>query len=186
MNGAMFQVRRWWLAAGLVAVVLLTSPSSVAADQLDVEYQIKAAFLYKFGGYVEWPEGSSSDQDFTIVVMGADLLVRYLSEIVEGRSVAGRPVNIRTLRSIDDLEDAQVLFVGKSAKDDAGPILERVRDKPVLTVTEWDHDSGGIINFVVVDNKVRFDIALSSAERRRLKISARLLEVARRVVEKPS
>lgn len=186
MNDVMFQARRWWLAACLVTVVLLTSPSPVAADKLDVEYQIKAAFLYKFGGYVEWPEGSSGDRDFTIVVVGADLLVRYLSEIVEGRSVAGRPINIRTLRSVDDLDDAQVLFVGKSAEDDARPILERVRDRPVLTVTEWDHESGGIINFVVIDNRVRFDIALSLAEQRRLKISARLLEVARRVVEKPS
>lgn len=170
----------------LAALCVLLSGHRVAADELDAEYQIKAAFLYKFGGYVKWPV--EPGKHFTIAVMGADSLAAHLSDMARDRSIAGRPIEVRVVGLRDELSDVQVLFVGRKVNDEADVILASVRDEPVLTVTELPDPvpPGGVINFVVVNNRVRFDIALSSAERRKLKISARLLEVARNVVEKPS
>lgn len=172
--------------ASFLFFAVLTPPDSVAsAEEVATEYQIKAAFLYKFGSYVEWPEGSfdSENGTFTIGVMGADKLARYLVGMVRGRTIAGRPIVIHVLEPGQDLSGVQVLFIGRGVKDELPSILAAVRDDPVLTVTESDasRSTDSVINFVVVDNRVRFDVALASAKHRRLKISARLLEVARRV-----
>lgn len=189
-NGGRWSARARLAVAVLFLLTALPAAGPVTrADEVDTEYQIKAAFLYKFGGYVEWPEtpDDARDGNFTIAVMGADLLAEYLADMVGTRRIAGRPIEVRVVREGADLTDVQVLFVGRSTYD-AASTLAGLRDEPVLTVTESDDTGleGGVINFVVVDNKVRFDIALASARQRELKISARLLEVARRVVERPS
>lgn len=158
--------------------------TAAAADEPAAEYQIKAAFLYKFGSYVEWPDEAGGDA-FTIAVTGADDLAAYLADMVRGRRLNGKPIEVRTLEPGETAPDIQVLFVGKSVQGAMSSILSGFRGRPVLTVTEAD-TAGGIINFVVVNNRVRFDIALGSAEQRKLRISARLLEVARQVVEHSS
>lgn len=170
----------------------MMTQSAAFGDDRSAEYQIKAAFIYKFSSYVQWPDTSTEARHnpFTIAVVGADVLAEYLAEMVKGREVEGRPIAVRALKEAneEDLAGVQVLFVGSFAEDDAGPALAIVKGRPVLTVTESDpsQPDGGVINFVVVDNKVRFDIALALAEQRKLKISARLLEVARRVLERTS
>ncbi|MGA8259908.1 MAG: YfiR family protein [Arenicellales bacterium] len=169
----------------LLVLATIGDASAVSAAEIAPEYQIKAAFLYKFGSYVEWPKGSSESgqSSFTIAVIGADDLVGYLSRMVKDRMVGGKPVVVRRLRPGAVPAGIQVLFIGRAAQEDTASILASVRNEPVLTVTESSRteSAGGVINFVIVDNRVRFDVALSSARRRNLKISSRLLEVARRV-----
>jgi hypothetical protein len=185
-------VRRW-LRAGAFSMVVaawLASPRPVQADAQADEYRVKAAFLYKFGSYIEWPRGSfaSADSPVTIGVMGAEALAEELAQIVAGRNVNGRPVRVRRLRPGDPIAGLHVLFVGRADGGRLAEILAAARGQALLTVTESDEglELGSMINFVVVEDKVRFDIAPPPSESSNLKISARLLGVARKVVSKSS
>lgn len=168
------------LAAALLAVPLL----GAAQDEREIE--IKAAFLYKFGAFVEWPNDAFSGPDgvFVIGVVGADALAAELDRVVTGRLVQERNVVVRRLRRGEPFGRLHVLFVGQGEAPRLAEILAVTKGQPVLTVTEADNAlaQGSMINFVAVGQKVRFDVALPPAERDRLKISSRLLAVARRVV----
>ena len=151
------------------------------------ELQVKAAYLYQFGGFVEWPPRAFAGPDgvFSIGVVGADAMAAELERIVATRQIQGRQVAVRRLRPGEPLQGLQVLFVGAGETARLPEILSPAHAAPLLVVTESDGAlaQGGIINFVVADNRVRFDVALPQAERRQLRISSRLLGVARRVVQ---
>lgn len=172
-----------WLCAVLA---LLFALPAFAQAEARAEIQIKAAFLYKFGGFVEWPANAFADpgSPFTIGVLGADALADELEEIASGRTVQGRRVAVRKLRSGATLAGLHVLFVGQSEGAHLAEILQGARGQALLIVTESEGAlaHGSMINFVSVDDKVRFDVALPQAERGRLRISSRLLGVARRVI----
>ena len=176
------------LCIGIAAGV--AGPRPAQADALVDEYRVKAAFLYKFGSYIEWPSGSfaRADSPVTIGVMGADALAEELTQIVAGRNVNGRPVRVRKLRPGDPIAGLHVLFVGRGEGGRLAEILTAARGQALLTVTESEEglELGSMINFVVVEDKVRFDIAPPPSESSNLKISARLLGVARKVVSKSS
>lgn len=152
---------------------------------LAVEYQVKAAFLCKFGSYVEWPAQAfgGGDAPFIIGVAGTDAVADELRRIAANQTVNGRPLGVRQIGRGDAVDALHVLFIARSAAARTAELLAAVQRLAVLTVTEEERESGvaGMINFVVVDDKVRFDVALQAAEARQLKISARLLQVARRV-----
>jgi hypothetical protein len=145
-----------------------------------------AAFLYMFGVFVLWPPAafSRADAPFAIGVLGADDVAAALEQVVADRTVHGRPVVVRRLRRGDPLAGLHVLFIGQAESARLGETLAAARGQALLTVTESDNaiSHGSVINFVAEDQKVRFDIALPSAERGQLKISSRLLAVARRVI----
>lgn len=151
------------------------------------EVQVKAAYLYQFGGFVEWPPQAFSGPDgaFTIGLIGAEAMAAELEQIVATRQVQGRQVVVRRLRAGEPLKGLQVLFVGGPEAERLPEILSVARGAPLLVVTETADalSQGSTINFVAVDNRVRFDVALPQAQRRRLRISSRLLGVARRVVQ---
>ena len=174
----------------MVVAAWLASPRPVQADAQADEYRVKAAFLYKFGSYIEWPSGSfaSADSPVTIGVMGAEALAEELTQVVAGRNVNGRPVRVRRLRPGDPIAGLHVLFVGRADGGRLAEILAAARGQALLTVTESEDglELGSMINFVVVEDKVRFDIAPPPSESSNLKISARLLGVARKVVSKSS
>jgi hypothetical protein len=170
---------RMWIAAALLALPSFTSA------QVDREVQVKAAFVYKFGDFVEWPAGAfdGANDAFVIGVVGADAMAAELERVVAGRTVQERKVVVRRLRRGEALGRLHVLFVGESESARLTDMAAAARSQPVLVVSESDNatERGSMINFVSVDGKVRFDVALPSAERGRLKISARLLAVARKV-----
>jgi hypothetical protein len=177
---------------GLCALASVLSAWTFAAgwaqsDTQTSEYRVKAAFLYNFGDYVEWPAAAFTrpDSPVAIGVIGADALAEELAQIVVGRNVNGRPVSVRKLRPGDSIAGLHVLFIGRAEAGRLADILAAARGHPLLTVTESDRalELGSVINFVVVDDKVRFDVALVPADLGSLKISARLLAVARRVVK---
>jgi len=176
------------LSIGVAAGI--ASPRPAQADTQADEYRVKAAFLYKFGSYIEWPSGSfaRADSPVTIGVMGADALADELAQIVAGRNVNGRPVRVRKLRPGDPIAGLHVLFIGGSDTGRLAEILAAARGRALLTVTESEGglELGSMINFVVVEDKVRFDVAPPPPESGNLKISARLLGVARKVVSKSS
>lgn len=168
-----------------LAALLAAWPVAAQTDRA-AEIQIKAAFLYKFGGFVEWPAGAFARPDaaFMIGVIGADALAAELEQVIAGRTVQGRAVSVRKLRRGESLFGLHVLFVGQQEASRLVEILASAKSQPLLVVTEFDNalSQGSMINFVAVDDKVRFDVALPPAERGQLRISARLLAVARKVV----
>jgi hypothetical protein len=175
--------------AVLAFLIALSGTQTAAAegtDNPDAERQVKAAYLYKFGSYVEWPERAfaRADSPLQIGVMGADALADELAQLTAGRTVNGRAVTIKKLRRDDSTSGINVLFIGRANGVRTADILAAARGQPMLTVTESDDalGLGSMINFVTVDGKVRFEVAPKAAGQGRLTISARLLAAAYKVM----
>lgn len=175
----------------LAATLWLACPwSSLAGQSEVVEYQVKAAFLYKFGAYVEWPAQSFAQADSPLVigVMGASAVADELTQMATGRNINGHPVTVKKIRRGDAVTGVHILFIARADNDKLAETLAAAKGQAVLVVTETEPPpaAGSMINFVVAEDKVRFDIALPSAESSNLKLSARLLTVARKVIAGPS
>lgn len=176
------------LAAAL-ALVLLSAMSFAAAAPGEVRASadgVRAAFLYKFGSYVEWPaEAFAAGDTFVIGVVEAEALAAELTRVVAGRSIGGRPVAVRRLRAGDALDGLAMVYIGEVERAELAGLLAALQGRPTLAVTE-NEDAlalGTMINFVLVDGKLRFDVALAPARAGSLRISSRLLGVARTVKE---
>lgn len=169
-------------AAALLAGMLAAVCSAQTRDAAPVTASsVKAAFLYKFAGYVEWPIfADSDDAPITIGVAGADPFAAELTEITRGRTVAGRSISVRRVEASDSFDGLQILFIGNQARAAERNLLESARSLPILTVTESAGAlaDGSIINFTQDKDRVRFEISLHSAEQSMLKLNSRLLAVA--------
>ena len=172
------------VATVLLALLLAAAGASAADEGAASEYGVKAAFLSKFPGYVEWPAQASANAPIEIGVVESDAMADELARVASARGQGGRPVVVRRLRRSDSIDGLQVLFVSHGAEAALPALLREAHGQPLLVVTESEAGlaAGGTINFVVIDNKVRFDVALAPAEAVSLKISSRLLAVARKVV----
>lgn len=170
-----------------LALALLLSVAGGAAAQAPgvPEQQVKAAYLYKFAGFVEWPEGSFARPDSPLVigVAGADALAEQLEQTVAGHSANGRPLQVRRLRRGEAPAGLHMLFVGTLERGALQELLAAARSQPVLTVSESDevHALGSMVNFVLAGDKLRFEVALKPVSSVRMKISARMLAAALRV-----
>jgi hypothetical protein len=165
-----------------LALFLLSGGVYPAEDDSTLEQRVKAAFLYQFAGYVEWPPNTFAQPTtpITIAVMGADTVATELSQIVTGRTVGGRPVVVKRVKPGESLAGVRILFVGRAESSRIGQMAQ---SRAMLTVTEADGalTQGSMINFVLVDRRVRFEVALDSAEKSGLRLSSRLLAVAQQV-----
>ena len=174
-------------AAILAALSVFICQEQCAAqdDAQAVEHQVKAAFLYKFAGYVKWPESADArpDAPFTIGVIGADAIAAELVEAVAGRKLEDRNIAVKRLKAGEPLAGIQILFVGRSEAARLNQLLQAAQPRSILVVTESEGAlaQGSVINFVMADRRVRFEISLDSAEKSRLKLSSRLLAVAQQV-----
>jgi hypothetical protein len=171
----------WGAAWALAPLGVAAQPGPDVAEQ-----QVKAAYLHKFLDFVEWPASAfgSPQSPYVIGVAGAEALAGELEALVARRRPNGRPVVARRLRAGETAAGLHVLFVGRDVGARTAALLSAAEQRPVLTVTETDEGfaAGSVIGFAVEDKRVRFDVALRRAEAHELKISSRLLGVARRVV----
>ena len=178
-------VPRWLRIACLLACLSASANDAVAQAGDEVaEYNIKAAFLYKFATYVEWPPEVFPRETSPLVfgVMGADLLADQVEDIVRGRRIGARVLRVRRLDEDDTLDGLHVLFVGEELVVRAERQLYDAASRSVLTVTEGNgHDGYGVINFLIIEDRVKFTIALPPAERGNLRVSSRLLQVAHEI-----
>jgi hypothetical protein len=146
------------------------------------EYQVKAAFLYNFAKFVQWPAGTflSPNEPMAICVLGQDPFGHSLEDTVEGRAIEGRPLIVRHVASIKLAAECHVLFISSAENRRSPPMLSDLRASGILTVGESNAPAadGPIINFRVEGGKVRFDINVDAAERQKLRISSRLLSLA--------
>lgn len=165
----------------LVAGLGLSAQRTSRAAAAPLEYQVKAAFLLNFTKFVEWPSSAfaTPDSPLAICILGGDPFGGALDQIVEGEVVNGRKLVIKRLTHAPPPKTCQVLFAAKSEKDIAN-ILAAV-GPGVLTVGEGESflRDGGIIAFVIEDRRVRFDIKETAAAHAGLKLSSKLMNVAR-------
>jgi hypothetical protein len=147
------------------------------------ENQVKAAFLYHFGTYVQWPTAAELEP-ITIAVLDEPRVVTELAAFVPGRTVQGRPVEVVAITAIEDAADAEILFIGRAHNERLASTIARLEERPTLVVTDARDglDQGAMINFVLVDSRVRFEISLPRSIRAGLMLSSRLLSAAQRVV----
>jgi hypothetical protein len=174
------------VAASMLVLLLLSGPAR-AADQVASESAVKAAFLYKFASFVEWPPGAfKPDAPLSIGVLGDEAVASDLEQMVAGRSFEGRPIAVRRLRDGDDAGAVQVLLVGRGRDARLREVVASTSG-PVLVVSEQENGLrlGAVLNFVTDSGRVRFSASQAAAEGRGLRLSARLLSVAQAVEGRP-
>jgi hypothetical protein len=178
---------RYRAFARLSAVILLTGAACgpVSAQQAVYDAnQVKAAFLYHFGTYVQWPATAAPRTGaVTIAVLGDPAVAAQLAQFLPGRRIQDRPVEVRPLARIEELGDAEMLFIGRQQNARLQQLIAQVAGRPTLVVTDADNglDRGAMVNFQLVDERVRFEISLPRAEEAGLMLSSRLLSAALRV-----
>jgi len=180
-----WRLKLLWL---LLWVFWFCDPGLALAQPPVNEYQVKAAFLFHFVQLVDWPPGAVKDaKALVLCTYGDDPFAGELDSMVSGKSVGSRSIRVRHVRHAQDVHDCQMLFVGKKESKHVLSLLTDLGDDPIATVGETDNfiQAGGMIGFCLDDNKIRFDINLQSAGRAKLKISSRLLLLAKTLVGSP-
>jgi hypothetical protein len=146
------------------------------------EYKVKAAFLFNFTKFVDWPPESFANAETPLVIgfLGENPFGNDLEDIVRGKTINNRTLKTRQLRTLAECTNCNVLFLSTAEKSRIKEVLEKLRDTSVLTVSENDGftEAGGMINFVREGNKFRFQINNEAAKRAKLKISSKMLGLA--------
>lgn len=162
--------------------------SHVQGQTMD-EYKIKAAFLYNFAKFVDWPPQAfkTPHDPFLICVLGRNPFGDALKEVIRGKSIEGRPFEFRDVRNASEASGCQILFVGSEEGRRFHSILQGPKALGILTVGEAQGfaESGGVINFIRDDGHVHFEINVDAAEQEQLHISSKLLGLAE-IVKKES
>jgi len=146
------------------------------------EYQIKAAFVYNFAKFVKWPPQTFANPDSPIVigVLGENVFGGELEHTLRNKTFNNHPFQFKEFHSMTEATNCQVLFISPSEQKRLPQILSGLHGTGVLTVSEMDHfiEAGGMINFVIEENKVHFQINNDAAEKAGLTISSKLLSLA--------
>jgi hypothetical protein len=153
------------------------------------EYQVKAAFLYNFAKFVEWPPGTFANPSdpIGICIAGANPFGSTLDSMVQGKKIGDRAFVVRRIPDTQQVKGCQILFIGSTEWKRVRPLLEALKGAAILTVGETDDftAAGGMIAFQIEGPRVRIQIDLETAERSRLKISSKLLSLAEIVKRQP-
>ncbi len=159
---------------------LMEGPGAPAFSAKSSEYEIKAAFVYQFAKFIEWPSEVLQNEDFCIGVIGKDPFGQALDSLA-GEIMHDKPIVIKRFRTADEARGCQMVFIGKSEWARTADILTRLQKAPAITIGDAAGfaERGGMIGFRVQGKKVRFDINAQNAERAGLKISSKLLRLAR-------
>jgi hypothetical protein len=170
----------------LLLALFGTAVERTRGQSNDEEYRVKAAFLFHFAQLVDWPEESLSgtDNSLYLCTLGEDPFQGTLEATVAGKEIGNRTIRVRHLFSPQDLQVCQIIFLGKAQSKRIPMLVADLHNAPILTVGETAGflDAGGMIDFLLEENKVRFEINLDAADSANLKIGSRLLILAQRVV----
>ncbi len=160
-----------------LCLALLGSPAVHGADA--GEYEVKAAYLYRFLPFVTWPEPDQEDADKPVVIaiVGSDPFGTGLDDALRGKSLGGRPIVVKRFRSFSDYRPSSLVFIAQSEQAQYASILAQLEGKPVLVVGEGEEfcRAGGSIGFLIVDHKVRFSISQEAIRQAGLQISSKLM-----------
>lgn len=173
-------------ACGTVLLVLVWlgggAPVGRAQTVTSGEYQLKAAFLFNFAKFIDWPAASFAgpQANFSICILGADPFGPSMDELLQGKTIADRRVSIERSKQVSEVRHCQMVFVSASEKSRVREILDSLKGTNVLAVgeTEGFAAAGGAIQFAIEDNHVHFVINTDAADRAGLKVSSNLLSLA--------
>lgn len=169
------------LTAWLLGLALggLGAPAARAEPVLSAEYQLKAVFLFNFAQFVEWPAEAFPDPKAPLVigVLGKDPFGSYLDDLVSGEKIGDRPLVIRRYSRLEDLAGCHILFVSRSEARSLDPIIARLKEQSLLTVSDADTFTrqGGMVRFAMENGKIRLRINVEAAKAANLKISSKVL-----------
>jgi YfiR/HmsC-like len=162
-------------------------PQYVRPQSVAEEYQVKAAFLFHFAQFVDWPPGVLNNTDSSLILCIFDDEPRRLDFLttIEGKAIGTRVLHVRQIDQSQEVQGCNILFLSRDEAQRQSAILRSLRGMPVLTVGETDNflSNGGMIRFHLDEDKIRFDINLDGAESSHLKISSRLLLLATSVTQ---
>jgi YfiR/HmsC-like len=165
----------------IMLTALLAMPCR--ADGPSREYQVKAAFIYNFTQFIDWPSDAFSDDKapFVVGVIGDDPFSGALEKAMADKAVGNHPIVIKHFATVADLGACQLLFIPASQDASLNSILAKVGNSPELTVGESDGfmPSGGAIRFFLEDGRMRFQLNPDVCDAMRLKVSAKLMKLAR-------
>ena len=163
----------------LAAYGLLLATPALAAPTTS---QVEAVFLFNFSQFVDWPAQAFPQPDSPIVigVLGSDPFDGTLDEVVRGEMVKGRSLVVRRFQHIEQLTDCHILFISRSERPRLEPIVQMLKGRNILTVSDLDEfaTQGGVIGFVLTDNKIRLRVNLQAAKEAGLTLSSKLLRPA--------
>jgi hypothetical protein len=169
-----------------VFALFLLLPATQASAQNE-EYSVKAAYITKFVPFIDWPESVSRKRSVTICILGENRFGSALERAATSPASDGRTISIRRFPTIDSAEltslsECQMAYVGDALT--GIDIMDYLNSRPIVTITDSDIRSKGVIRFVLQENHIRFDIDDALAERNGIHISSKLLELARSTTSK--
>jgi hypothetical protein len=167
-------------------LVLAGAGKRTGAQTAGEEYRVKAAFIFHFAQLVDWPpeKPTGTDNSLVLCTLGEDPFQGMLEGTVAGKAIGNRILRIRHLGEPQEMQACQIVFLGRAQSKRIPMLVATLHNAPVLTVGETAGflDAGGMIDFLLEDNKLRFEVNLDAAESADLKIGSRLLVLAQRVV----
>jgi hypothetical protein len=176
------------MAALAIAWLVITAPGLWAQNSKPTDYQVKAAYLYNFGRFVEWPANATSKGDFfTVCILGKDPFGAVLDKALAGETIGGKSVVARRISTPQESGNCQILFLSSTEESRLNKIIEAMEKEAVLTVSDMPEFSehGGMVQFVVEGKRVRFEVNLTAAQNAGLTLRSELLRVATVVKKNP-
>ena len=175
--------RGTWLCIVSLWLAVCASPSAWSQTEQTVQYPLKLAFVYNMTKFVEWPPGAFSGASAAVVICiaGHDPFPDDVKRQIRSRTSGGRPIDIRKIAAMDNPEGCHVVFISDAEQKNTAAILASAENSSALIVGESEGfvERGGVVNLVIQNAKLHFEINTSAAARKHLIISSRLLTLAR-------
>lgn len=172
--------RKLFAAVGLLLFVL---SNATAQEPKPTQYDVEAVYLLNFAKFVRWPQTPANNQPFSICVFGDDPFGPALARTISGEKLDGRPVMNKQISSPEEASACSILYIHASDPNRIAGVLSQVQGLPVLTVSDMPNflERGGIIQFVLIGDRVRFEVNLQPTNQDGLMLSSELLKVAVKV-----
>ena len=163
-----------------LVIVLFAVGGDVITMHAATKEETQAIFMANFVKFVTWPEPLKSEATIIVGVIGQDPFGENLKKVFAGKDFGGKTVEVKSFQAVPTEEVCHILFISSSEEGNLSKILEALKNLSILTVGEMKQfvESGGMINFTLVEDKVRFEINLGSAKKVNLKINPKLLKLA--------
>jgi hypothetical protein len=163
----------------MFAILLLTPTTAAAQDVMEPD--LKAAFIYNFAKFTEWPaDAVATGAPLVFCVLGDAAISDTLAQLVEGRTLAGHRIDVSRREPDGSLKGCHIAYLSRLKAGQAAQVVSGLRDAPVLTLSDAEGftQQGGMAQFYFEHGQLRFNVQLASARRARLQISSRLLALA--------